>query len=140
MSRNKFSDRQSWVFAGRLAMAGYGEYEGEFGRERGHEHHKHHESEREERREERREECEEREERREERREEGYERRHEGYGDRPSGYGDRPSGYGDRPSYDNQGYGEQDHHGYSKSSLRKDEVSFDTSTLAVDLFLEVPQL
>jgi hypothetical protein len=24
--------------------------------------------------------------------------------------------------------------------LRKDEVSFDTSTLAVDLFLEVPQL
>jgi hypothetical protein len=24
--------------------------------------------------------------------------------------------------------------------LRKDEVSFDTSTLALDLFLEVPQL
>lgn len=107
-------------------MAGYGEYEGEYGRERGHEHHKHHESEREERREERREENEEREERREERREEGYERRNEGYGG--------------RPSYDNQGYGDQDHHGYSKSSLRKDEVRFDTSTLALDLFLEVPQL
>jgi len=29
-----------------------------------------------------------------------------------------------RRSHDNQGYGDEDHHGYSKSALRKEDVSF----------------